>query len=105
MDEFQDELEGFHCSSCGAVLVTNSNTIITKCAFCNSSEVIKRFLEEKNVPKKVIPFEITKDESINSIKKHIKQSRFASSEIIEKFNIEELKAVFIPFYISDYDIT
>ena len=34
----------FHCSSCGAKLVTDKTTTITRCVFCGSQQLIKQRL-------------------------------------------------------------
>ena len=57
------------CSSCGAELVSDGNTMATECAYCGSPNMIPRRFDGMLRPDYVIPFKKTKEDAIAALKK------------------------------------
>ena len=56
------------CSSCGAELVSDGNTMATQCAYCGSPNMIPRRFDGMLRPDYVIPFKKTKEDAIAALK-------------------------------------
>ena len=105
-DSNQEELYSeFHCSSCGAQLVTDTNTVVTKCLFCGSQQMIKERLSGKFAPKEILPFKIDKKTFENQYAQYIKKRWFAPNEFRNNPNVIETRGLYVPFYIYDMDET
>ena len=72
------------CSSCGAELISDENTIISNCAYCGSNELVKRHLEGFFQPKQIIPFKIDKNQALDYYKEYIKKNTKNTSKFIEE---------------------
>ena len=106
VDLNQDNLyDEFHCSSCGAILVTDKTTTITRCVFCGSQQMIKQRLTGRFEPKKVLPFKIAKEQFIKIYKDFVKNRRLAPNEFRNNPLITETRGLYVPFYLYNYDIT
>lgn len=94
----------FECSSCGAKLVTDKTTVITRCVFCGSQQMIKQKISGNFKPKRIIPFKISKEEFIKIFKTHINKRIFAPSSFKKNSIITEVKGLYVPFYIYNADL-
>ena len=92
----QPELDVFRCQSCGAELVTDSNTVATFCAYCGSADIIKDRLEGEYRPDYVLPFTISKDEALNCYTKHCKEASFVPGHFFDLKNIK-IQGTYVPF--------
>ena len=52
----------YNCSSCGAEIIVEQNTVATKCPFCNSNIQISQNLIGSAKPYGIIPFKQTKED-------------------------------------------
>ena len=101
----EDLYSEFHCSSCGAQLVTDANTIVTKCLFCGSQQMIKERLSGRFEPLEVLPFKIDKKTFEAQYAKYIKKKWLAPNEFRNNPNVIETRGLYVPFYIYDMDET
>ena len=99
--EIYDE---FHCSSCGAQLVTDKSTTISRCVFCGSQNLLKQRLSGRFEPKKVLPFKIDKNRFINIYRMFVHKKIFAPNEFRSNPIITETRGLYVPFYLYNYDI-
>ncbi|MBR6253276.1 MAG: TFIIB-type zinc ribbon-containing protein [Clostridia bacterium] len=100
-DDIYDE---FHCSSCGAQLITDKNTTITHCVYCGSQQMIKQRLTGNFEPHKVLPFKITKENFLYIYRNFVHKKIFAPNEFRNNPYITETKGLYVPYYIYNYDI-
>ena len=92
------------CSSCGAELVSDGNTMATECAYCGSPNMIPRQFDGMLRPDFVIPFKKTKQEAIAALKefygqglrKYILPNAFTSEN-----RIKEIQSMYVPFWLFD----
>ena len=102
----QDDIYAeFHCSSCGAQLVTDSNTVVTKCLFCGSQQMIKERLSGRFEPQEVLPFKIDKKTFTDQYAKFIKKKILAPNEFRNNPNVMETRGLYVPYYIYTMDET
>jgi len=84
-------MKSYICKSCGAELIVNDKASFTTCLYCgNNIALTNKEIGELNI-KKIIPFEIEKDEAINKFNKIIKK------------NIIEAKKVYVPVRFCNYE--
>lgn len=100
VDEKQDiELDEYYCDNCGAKIVADNNTAATFCVYCKNTAILKSRLTSKFAPDKIIPFNKTKEDAINAFKQIGKGKRFMPKEFAVEKNINEIKGIYIPFWL------
>lgn len=60
------QMQTFTCSSCGAELVSDGNTMATECCYCGNPTMIPSRFSGMLKPDFVIPFKKTKDEAVET---------------------------------------
>ncbi|MBQ9318811.1 MAG: hypothetical protein IJR82_04205 [Bacilli bacterium] len=90
----------YTCNNCGAQIVADANTSATFCVYCKNTAILKNKLVDAFNPDYVIPFKYTKEDAI-------KKFQQLQKPLMPKFfndakNIEELKGIYIPFWLYDY---
>lgn len=98
----EKEKEIYTCS-CGAEII--SSTELKKCIYCNSKEITKRSCRLKNNIDYIIPFEKNQKDAIKAFKKLCKDKWFMPKSFNINKKAQEIKGVYIPFMICDYDTT
>lgn len=94
------ECEIYTCKSCGAELVINDVEAATYCAYCGQPAIVFDRIEKRRKPGYIIPFSITKNYAIASIREKFIQGKFVSDEI-KHFNPDLLRGIYIPFLLYD----
>lgn len=99
--DIQEDLVVFSCPHCGAELVTDKDTIATKCVFCQTPMVIEKQTSGKFKPQMVIPFEVSKKQIGDLYEEYIKTKPFYPPEYSRANVIEKIKAIYLPFWLFD----
>jgi DNA-directed RNA polymerase subunit RPC12/RpoP len=94
----------YSCPNCGAQIVADENTTATFCVYCKSTAILKNKLVGEFNPSKVIPFYKTKEDAIEAFKKIGKGKPFMPKEFSSQKNIDEMKGVYIPFWLYDFSV-
>lgn len=68
-DEEAARLKGYTCSSCGAEIVCDDNTMATECCYCGNPTLIPSRFSGMLRPDFIIPFKKTKDEAVAALKR------------------------------------
>lgn len=97
------EFRQYHCSSCGAEILTDSNTIASLCSFCGSPSLIKDRMVDELQPAKIIPFKITKEQAIEIYHKWTRSHPLISDVFKQKGVLEEIRGVYVPYWLYDFD--
>lgn len=95
------DMDEYQCQNCGARVVTDKNTTATSCVYCGSTTIIKNRLQGEFNPNMIIPFSKIKKEAEDEFYKFSKKKWFAPKLFYNKKNIEEVKGVYIPFWLYD----
>lgn len=99
-----DEAEGmrvYSCPSCGAELICDETTAATSCPYCGNPTVIPGQFHGGLKPDYVIPFKLDKDDAVAALKKYYKGKKLLPKTFSEKNHIEEIKGVYVPFWLFD----
>ena len=89
------------CSSCGAELVSDGNTMATECAYCGSPNMIPRRFDGMLRPDVIIPFKKTKDEAVAALTEFYKGKRLLPKEFTSENRIKEIQSMYVPFWLFD----
>lgn len=100
-DNEKINIDEYNCPNCGAVVITDENTVATHCIYCGNTTIIKNRLQGEFKPDKIIPFKTQKQDAINAFQKFVEKKWFAPKEFHNKENIEKISGVYIPFWLYD----
>ena len=89
------------CSSCGAELVSDGNTMATECAYCGSPNMIPRRFDGMLRPDYVIPFKKTKEDAIAALKEFYKGKKLLPKAFRDENRIKEIQSMYVPFWLFD----
>ena len=93
------EMDEYFCEDCGAKIIADKNTAATFCVYCKNTAILKSRLTDEFAPSKIIPFSKTKDDAIKAFKEVCKGKILMPKEFNNPKNIEELKGIYIPFWL------
>lgn len=102
-----DGMSVYVCKSCGGEIVTDTTTAATSCPFCGNPVVLTGNLDGDLKPDLVIPFQVDKNAAIAALKRHFKGKRLLPKVFSEENHLEEIKGVYVPFWVfyADTDAT
>lgn len=95
----EEETVQFVCGSCGAAVITDTNTSATFCAFCGSPAIITERLVEARKPDYVLPFKYGREKAIESFFKWCKAGRFTPIDFVKNENVEKMTGLYVPFWL------
>lgn len=93
----------YRCESCGGEIITDKTTSATMCPYCGANVVIKGQFAGDLKPSFVIPFKIDKKTAIAGLQRHLKGKYFLPSDFKDKNHIDEIKGVYVPFWVFNCD--
>lgn len=99
----RENFEGYTCQTCGAQLLTDKYTTATVCCYCGSSALIRERLDGVVRPAGVIPFKLDKNQVKKVFRDWICRGLFTPSIFKNSARIEEIKGIYVPFWLYDYD--
>ncbi len=94
----------YSCPNCGAQIVADENTSATFCVYCKSTAILKNKLIGEFNPSEVIPFHKTREDAILAFKKLGKGKPLMPKEFSNHKNIDDMRGVYIPFWLYDYNV-
>ena len=97
-------LKAFTCSSCGAELVCDENTMATECVYCGNPTMIPKRFDGMLKPDFVIPFKKTKSDAVAALKKFYEGKTLLPSAFTANNRVEAIQAMYVPFWLFDADI-
>lgn len=115
-------IQGYKCLRCGGTIVFDSTVQKWKCPFCNTEFEMETLMSYNDGPKSdqakemnwqfsgvlkpdlLIPFKVDKKTAKEIIKKYYRGKRLLSKAFKEQNHINEVKGVFIPFWLFDIDV-
>lgn len=101
--DWEQEIRVIHCNSCGAETVLEGSNTSQLCAFCDSSHISDLESQPGIKPESLIPFKLSEKRAKESFKKWIKGKFFAQTEAKKTHRIENLKGIYIPYWVFDTD--
>lgn len=98
-------LHAFTCSSCGAELVCDENTMATECVYCGNPTMIPKRFDGMLKPDYVIPFKKTKQDAVAALKEFYKGHLLLPSNFTANNRVEAIQPMYVPFWLFDSKIT
>ena len=91
------EGKSYHCTQCGATLLTFDDTAITFCSYCGSQAMLEDKMIRQNNPDVVIPFKLNKEEAISAYRKKVSKFLFAPKYMESKMVVEKFRGIYMPY--------
>ena len=99
-----DGLKSYVCKSCGGEIVGDENTAATSCPFCGNPVVMMGQFSGALKPDIIIPFKLDKKAAKEGLQKHLTGKRLLPKVFKNQNHIDEIKGVYIPFWLFDADV-
>lgn len=94
-------MRAYNCPSCGAELICDETTAATSCPYCGNPAIVPGQLGGTLKPDYVIPFKLKKEDAIQALEKHYKGRPFLPKAFKDANHLEEIKGVYVPFWLFD----
>lgn len=95
----------YSCNSCGGEIICEETTSSTSCPYCGNNLVVSKELSGDLKPNFIIPFKKDKVFATEQLSKFIKRKVLLPSTFAKKNTIEEVKSLYVPFWIFDADVS
>ena len=96
-----ENLVEYNCPSCGAQLFCDETTAASSCPYCGNNQVLHSKFKGGKMPQKIIPFKLEKEAAVQALKNHYKGKRLLPKVFSAQNHIEEIKGVYVPFWLFD----
>ncbi|MBQ3527208.1 MAG: hypothetical protein IJA52_01435 [Clostridia bacterium] len=96
-------LYSYICNSCGGEIVGDETLGATHCPFCSNPVIMTGQFAGALKPDIVIPFKLDKKAAKEALKKHYMGKRLLPKSFKDENHIEEVKGVYVPFWLFDTD--
>ena len=100
----ENNMSVFVCKSCGGEIVADENTAATSCPYCGNPTVLSGRLSGVLKPNFVIPFKLSKEQAKAKLKEYTAKKRFAPKTFSSENRLEEIKGLYVPFWLFDSNI-
>ena len=101
--EFSKSISEYHCSSCGAEIITDSLTVADFCYYCHNPVVKVSDVSGAMKPTKIIPFKLDKEGAKNAFLSYAKSKKFVPKNYFESAQVDKIQGVYYPFWVTDAD--
>lgn len=98
-----DGMQVYTCKSCGGEIVADETTGATHCPYCGNPVVMTGQFSGMLKPDYVIPFKLDKKAAKAALLKHVSSKRFVPKIFKDSNHIDEIKGVYVPFWLFDTD--
>ena len=99
--EEAEHLKVYSCPSCGAELFCEETTAATSCPYCGNPTVVPGQFHGTLKPDYVLPFKLDKAAAVAALKNYYRGKRLLPKAFSDKNHIEEIKGVYVPFWLYD----
>ena len=103
-DDNKIQVNVYSCTACGAKLTVNGTECSSFCSYCGQPTVIYDRVSSLKRPDCIIPFRVSKEEAVDSIRKQLSKGPFISDDI-KNFEAEQVRGIYIPFRLYDIHYT
>lgn len=102
-EEEASHMRAYSCPSCGAQLICDENTAASSCPYCGNPTVVPAQFDGALRPDYIIPFRLKKEEAVKKLSGFYKGKPLLPRAFIANNHIEEIKGVYVPFWLYDGD--
>ena len=103
-DDEAAALKAFTCSSCGAEIVCDENTMATECVYCGNPTMIPKRFDGALKPDLIIPFKKSKEDAVNALKAFYKGRWLLPSNFTANNRVEAIQPMYVPFWLFDSQV-
>jgi len=100
--EYANSVE-YTCPSCGAGVVADQSTVSTECPYCGNNMLVQGIATEKNIPRWVLPFSVTREEAEARMNEHFEHKWYLSRQFSAA--LEHMQGVYVPYHLYDIDVS
>lgn len=100
-EEFEEQTALYHCSSCGAEIMADSNQTATFCYYCHNPVILSGKMAGEYKPDKVIGFKVTKEEAVKKFKSWTGKRMFIPKDFKSSQQLEKMTGLYVPFWTAD----
>lgn len=97
--EEADMMKAFVCSSCGAEIVSDGNTMATECCYCGNPTMLPSRFDGMLKPDFVIPFKKKKEEAVAALKEFYKGKLLLPAAFTANNRVEDIQGMYVPFWL------
>ncbi|MGN1480826.1 hypothetical protein [Porcipelethomonas sp.] len=101
-----EELDGLNvyiCQSCGGELIADQSAGAMNCPYCDNPVILKSNFSGDLRPDYVIPFKLDKKAAKEAMANHLKGKPLLPKVFKDQNHIDEIKGVYVPFWLFDCD--
>ena len=98
-----EALRVYTCNSCAGEIICDENTAAASCPFCQNPVVMTEQLAGALRPDCIIPFKLDKEAAKGALTRHLKGKPFLPKSFKSQNHIDEIKGVYVPFWLFDAD--
>ena len=102
--EWTENMRAYNCPSCGAQILCDEHTAATNCPYCGNPSIVAGNFSGGLKPDYCIPFKLDKDAAISALKDYYKGKIFLPKAFKDENHIEEIKGVYVPFWLYSGDM-
>ena len=102
----EGETEGikvYTCKSCGGEIIADDTTGASVCPYCGNTVLMQKEFKGDLKPDYVIPFKFDKKQAKDAYLNHLKTKIFLPKVFKSQNHIDEIRGVYVPFWIFDVD--
>ncbi len=99
----ENHMKMYSCPSCGAQLFCDETTAATSCPYCGNPTIIPGQFSGTKKPDYILPFKLEKKQAVEALKNHYKGKRLLPNAFTANNHVEEIKGVYVPFWLFDAD--
>lgn len=102
-----DETNGMNvyvCESCGGEIIADKTLGSSKCPYCDNNIVMKEQFTGDLKPELIIPFKLDKEAAKRKYNEHLNGKPFLPKVFKDQNHIDEIKGVYVPFWLYDADV-
>jgi DNA-directed RNA polymerase subunit RPC12/RpoP len=99
--ESAEDMYIYSCGSCGGEILATESLGSLKCPFCSNNVVVREKFTGEFKPDYIIPFKKTKEDAVDTYKNYVKNKRLLPKVFADKNHIDEIKGVYVPFWLYD----
>ena len=91
----------YSCGSCGGEILATESLGSMKCPFCSNNIVVNEKFTGSFKPDFIIPFTKTREDAMKAYSGYVKSKKLVPKVFLDQNHIEELKGVYVPFWLYD----
>ena len=101
-DIAEQELTLFTCSACGAELQGTEESQVGFCPYCGGQSLLQSSGGGKNMPERLIPFQVSRERCTDLFKEHTQKVRYLPRELKDAAHLKNFTGIYMPYY--EYDV-